>query len=138
MHEDQTLATIKDINSLSKSYVHVRKQVPLDKMPRPNDNFTDEDWGEFYKAGGRPDTAADYGIARPDEIPEEVMSKEVIEGYQELFHKIGLSKKQSDALTAYNNEKTVEAINYQTQQSEMDFNTLSDNLRKNWGMAFDQ
>jgi len=138
LREDKTLPRLKNPWDMARSYVQVRKQVPLDKMPRPNENFSEQDWGEFHKAGGRPDTAGDYNIKRPDEIPEELMPKEIVEGFQELFHKIGLSKKQSDALTAYNNEKTIEAIQDMAQKEEQEGIAVWDAIHKEWGRAFDQ
>ena len=138
LREDKTLPRLKNIWDMGRSYVSVRKQVPLDKMPRPNDNFSEADWNEFYNAGGRPDTPGDYNIQRPEEIPEEMMSKEMIDGYHELFHKIGLSKKQSDALVAYNNENAVNAIKDQAQMQELEGIKLKDNLTVKWGRAYDQ
>jgi hypothetical protein len=139
LHEDKTLPRIKDVESLAKSYIHVRKQVPLDKMARPNENWGDSDWEEFYKAGGRPDTAADYNIKKPDDFPAEIpWDEDLIKGYQDLFHKIGLSKKQSDALIAFNNTTSMEAYQKLQQKQDMDFTTLKDALTKKWGMAYDQ
>ena len=138
LREDKTLPRIKKFWDLSSSYVNVRKQVPLDKMPRPNDNFSEADWDEFYKAGGRPDTAQDYNIKKPEDFPEEYWVQDNADKYQEVFHKLGINKKQSDALVALNNEMTLAAIKDIEQQEEMEFTTLKDNLRKKWGRAFDQ
>jgi len=138
LREDKTLPRIKKFWDLSSSYVNVRKQVPLDKMPRPNDNFSEADWDEFYKAGGRPDTPQDFNIKKPEDFPEEYWVQDNADKYQEVFHKLGISKKQSDALVALNNEMTLAAIKEIEQQEEMEFTTLKDNLRKKWGRAFDQ
>ena len=138
LKEDKTLPRLKNIWDMGRSYVSVRKQVPLDKMPRPNDNWGDEDWSEFHKAGGRPDTSGDFNIKRHEDIPEELMTKEMIDGYQELFHKIGLSKKQSDALVTYNNDLTVKALKNQAQMQELEGIKLKDNLTVKWGRAYDQ
>lgn len=138
LHNDPTLIRFKGIEELSSGHVNVRRQVPMDKMPRPTEHFTDTDWEDFHKAGGKPETAGDYNITRDEKIPEEAMTKQMIEGYQELFHKIGLSKKQSDAISAYNSEQMISQLTTMAQQSEMDFNTLKDGLTKKWGLAFEQ
>ena len=105
LHGDQTLPRIKNVESLAKSYVHVRKQVPLDKIARPTDTFSEDDWNEWHTAGGRPETAKDYQMAKPKDWPEAVpWNEEVIGEYQELFHKIGLSSKQVDEIFKYNNQ----------------------------------
>jgi hypothetical protein len=138
LREDKTLPRIKKFWDLSSSYVNVRKQVPLDKMPRPNDNWGDDDWNEFYEAGGRPATAADFNIKRPEEIPEHAMSDDMINGYQDLFHKIGLSRKQVDAIVKHNNDMTITTIKAIKQQEEEFDAALWDKLHDEWGRAFDQ
>ena len=62
----------------------------------------------------------------------------MIEGYQDLFKKIGISKKQSDAISAYNSEQMISQLTTMAQKSEMDFNILKDGLTKKWGLAFEQ
>lgn len=138
LRESKTLPRIKKFWDLSKSYENVRRQVPLDKMPRPNENFTDADWDEFHKAGGRPDTPGDYNIKMPKDFPEEYWNQDNAEKYQEVFHKLGLSKKQADALVSLNNEMTLATLKGIEQQKEIDFNILKDSLVKKWGRAYDQ
>lgn len=138
LRESQTLPRLKKFWDVAKSYEHVRRQVPLDKIAKPNENFTDSDWEAWYEAGGRPETAADYGIKRPKDYPEELWDEQRSQGYQDLFHKIGLSKAQSDALVAYNNEQTLALKKTLDQQEELNFKTLEDNLHTKWGAAYDQ
>lgn len=138
LREDKSLPRSKSIWEFAKTHVNLRKQVPLDKMARPNDTWGDSDWDEFHKAGGRPDTKEDYSIKRHEEIPEKAMSQEMIDGYQELFHKIGLSKKQSDAISVHNTELMLKEIKDIAQAEEDRTNQVSDGLRKLWGMAYDQ
>jgi len=135
---DESLKTLKSVWDMGKSYVHIRKQVPLDKTALPNDKWGDGEWSEWHKAGGRPDTAADYGIKRHEEIPEEAMTQDSIDGYQELFHKIGLSKKQVDAIGDHNTELMLKQIRDMAQAQEDRNNQTSDGLRKLWGLAYDQ
>ena len=138
LKDDKTLSTMKNVWNLSKSYVHVRKQVPMDKMPRPNENWGDADWQEFYKAGGRPETPKDYNIKRHPDIPEDIMPQDVIDGYQELLHKHGASQKLVDALAEYNNELTLKQIKANA-DAETEHNTrLWDQLHDEWGRAYDQ
>ena len=138
LKDDKTLSTMKNVWNLSKSYVHVRKQVPMDKMPRPNENWGDNDWTEFYKAGGRPETPKDYNIKRHPDIPEDFMPQEVIDGYQELLHKHGASQKLVDALAEYNNDLTLKQITANTKAEEEHNTRLWDQLHDEWGRAYDQ
>jgi hypothetical protein len=138
LKEDKSLSTFKNVWDIGKSYVHVRKQVPLDKMPRPNESWGDGDWDEFYKAGGRPDTAADYNITRAEGIPEEVLPQSVLEGFQDIFFKHGASQQLVDAVTEYNNKLTLQAMQQQKDTIEQEALRMSDALRDKWGKAYDQ
>jgi hypothetical protein len=138
LKEDKSLGTFKNVWDIGKSYVHVRKQVPVDKMPRPNDTWGDGDWDEFYKAGGRPETAADYNIKRHESIPEAAMPKEVIDGFQEIFFKYGASQKLVDAIIKYNNELALKAIQQQKDEIEQRNTQIWDQLHDKWGRAYDQ
>jgi hypothetical protein len=138
LHNDATLKTIPDIDTWAKNHVNLRKQVPMDKMPRPTEHFTDSDWDEYHKAGGRPDTAADYNIKRNEGIPEALRTKEAIDSDQEFYLKAGFSKKQVEALEQYNEDKLLTAIQNSETQKDMDFNALKDGLTKKWGAAYDQ
>lgn len=138
LHEDKTLQQLKNIDNLAKSYVHVRKQVPLDKMAIPNENTTDEEWESWHTAGGRPPTAADFNIARPDDFPEENWNNDIALAAQDLFHKIGLNTKQVAAITEFNNANIMAAIKVQNDAIIANRQEIKDGLFKDWGAAYPQ
>ena len=138
LHEDKTLQTFKNVESLAKSYVHVRKQVPLDKIAIPNENSTDEDWDKWHEAGGRPPTAVDYNLARPDDFPEEVWSDERANKWMERFHKVGLNRKQVKYLFDEHNADILEAIKAQNDAIVANRQEAKDGLFKDWGAAYEQ
>ena len=137
---DQSLNTIKKIWDLSKSYVHVRKQVPVDKMPRPNDRWTEAEWDDFYTIAGRPETPQDYGEYKaPEGWDDTVMPwKQVESDWQETFFKIGLNKKQTDALKAMNDKHTEILNASMTRISEENQHRIHDALQDEWGNAYNQ
>ena len=57
---DKSLAPIKDINSLAKSYIHAQKLVGVEKIPLPNKHATEEDWNVVYDKLGRPKSPEEY------------------------------------------------------------------------------
>ena len=140
LREDKSLSTIKNVFALGRSYVHVRKQVPMDKMPRPNENWGDADWEDFHKAGGRPDTAADYGdLPAPEHWNDKLLPWDKVKSdWQETFHRIGLSKKQADAIREQNDTHDA-AYSLALANAETERNTqLWDRLHDKWGGAYDQ
>jgi hypothetical protein len=62
----------------------------------------------------------------------------MINGFQDLFHKLGLSQKQVDAIVAYNDELTLAKMKTMEQEEEDSSNMVQDQLRKDWGLAYDQ
>jgi len=138
LHEDETLPRFKNVESLAKSYLHVRRQVPLDKMAIPNENSTDEDWEKWHEAGGRPPTAVDYNLKRPDDFPEEYWSDERTNKWMERFHKAGLNHKQVQALFADYNADMLEAIKAQNDAIVANRQEVKDGLFKDWGAAYEQ
>jgi hypothetical protein len=107
-------------------------------MPRPNENWGETEWNEFYEAGGRPKTAKDYNVKIPKDFPADKWDQAKADKYQEMFHKIGLSKKQADQLIAFNNEDVLATLKGMEEQ-ETQFNIdLWDKLHTKWGRAYDQ
>lgn len=138
LHEDKTLQTFKNVEGLAKSYVHVRKQVPLDKIAIPNENTTDAEWDNWHTAGGRPPTAVDYNIARPEDFPEEIWSDERANKWMERFHKAGLNPKQVAYLSGEHNIDILEGIKTQNDAIVANRQEIKDGLYKDWGAAYPQ
>lgn len=138
LHDDKTLETFKNVESLAKSYVHVRKQVPMNKVVIPNEASTDEEWGEFHKAGGRPDTAADYNYVRPEALPEEHWNQDFANAAQEILFKGGASKKLADALLELNVQTTLATLKAKGEAEEAAVKEIEEALYRDWGKAFEQ
>ncbi len=141
LHDNPTLKTAKTVESLATMTVNAQKLVGMDKermLVAPNEASSEEEWSAFHKAGGRPETAADYNFARPEELPEEHYSQELATVAQELMHKLGLSKKQADALFAFNNDTAIAQLKTQSQDDEMAKTAGDDKLHLDWGNSYDQ
>lgn len=138
LRADKTLPRFKSIWEFGRSHLHVRKQVPLDKTPKPSDTFSESDWNEFYDAGGRPPAASDYIVSRNEAIPEELRTEEMVKADQEFYHKVGFSKKQAEALEKYNEDKLLAIVNASNQKEEDEYNRKKDTLTNKWGRAYDQ
>jgi hypothetical protein len=138
LHDDKTLPNFKEVESLAKSYVHVRRQVPLDKMAIPNESSSDEDWEKWHEAGGRPPTAVDYKLARPKDFPEEYWSDERANKWMDRFHKAGLNHKQVKELFEAYNADILEAVKVQNDAIIANREEVKNGLFKDWGAAYEQ
>lgn len=138
LRDNSFLNESKTIQGMARSVVSARSMVGKDKIPIPTEASSEEEWNAFYKVGGKPETAADYNLTRPEDFPEEHYSEDFAKAAQELFHKIHLSKKQSDALFEFNNTFNLQAIKAKVASDEQDSEKLKTGLYSDWGNAYEQ
>ncbi len=141
LHDNPTLKSSKTVESLASQLVNAQKITGMDKdrmVIAPNEASSEDEWAAFHKAGGRPETADDYAFARPEELPEEYYSPDQTKSVQDLMHKLGLSKKQADALFAFNNDFVIAELTKRAQDAELAATKLQDGLYADWGNAFEQ
>lgn len=99
---DASLAAIKDIPSLAKSYVHAQKLVGADKIPAPQKNWTPEQWNEHYERIGRPKDAKEYGFPADFKAPEGIkLDDAALSKARDTFYKAGLTKSQGETILAF-------------------------------------
>jgi len=132
------LNTVNNISTMAKQFVHAQRMIGKDKMAIPNENSPESEWDEFYKIGGRPETPGDYNITKPDDFPDELFSTDLANAAQELFYKLGLSKKQAEGLVEFNNNAALAAFTDHNNALELAQKEVVDGLRAEWGSAYDQ
>ena len=62
LRNDPSLASINDVASLAKGYVHGQKMIGADKIVIPKDDASPDEMNEFYNRLGRPEK---YEITKP-------------------------------------------------------------------------
>jgi len=137
LHEDKALQQLKNVDGLAKSYVMTKRMVGADKIAIPSENTTDEEMEAWHTAGGRPPTAVDYNIAKPEGFPEEHWNNDLALAAQDLFHKIGLNSKQVAAIMEFNNGNVMAAMKVQNDAIVANRQEIKDGLYKDWGAAYD-
>jgi len=135
---EPSIASMKNIKGIVKTFIHAQRMVGRDKIVRPTESSSEEDWNEFYKAGGRPETPTEYGFTKPEDMPDEVWDEDGMKEVMEHFHKLGLSKKQAQAIFEFNTNKINTILKAKVAQEELDTNKLKDGLVSDWGPAYDQ
>ena len=140
--DETSLSTVKDAKVLAKMFVDTKRMVGKNKIAIPTETSPEAEWDEYYKAGGRPDTVADYGLKAPDEVPAEISEmifpKERLSAWQDRFFKGGISKKAADEfINAYAQDMLVDLQNKQ-QDDKMAMDELVSGLAADWGAAYEQ
>ena len=127
------ISSFKDVESLTKSYIHAQGLVGKKGAIVPGEKATPEEWNNFYQQLGVP-TVDKYDLAMPKDykMPEPVVAK-----FKEAFAKNGVLPKQAAAIIETYAQFEGESVKASQAAKEAEFKTASDSLKKEWGDQFD-
>ena len=132
---DPSLADIKDVGGLAKSYIHAQKMVGSDKVALPKEDATPEELDAFYDRLGRP---KEYEFTKA-ELPEGMKLNEDMEkNMKAIMHKSGLTNKQANDLYSGYMKMTSEEFTNQQTAAENQKAEWYKTLQKDLGKAFDE
>lgn len=147
LYDDPTLATIKEVPALAKLAVETRRTLGrygTEKgVLRPKDGAPPEEWDQFHKAMGRPETAEAYEITAPEELPEGFPYSPELEGhFKQWAFEEGLSATQAKNLfnkyLKVNLEQFTAQNEAQTAAFKKDQDAITAKLREAWGDKYDE
>ena len=104
-----------------------------DKM-RGDDGMLTAEGRAIFERLGAPKDAKDYQI----EVPKEYGDANMAESFRKLFHDEGINKSSAEKIVKSWNEYQANAMKTAKEQSELAFKNADQNLRKEWGQAYDQ
>jgi len=91
LKDNASLGKFESFDDLAKSYIEQEKLVGR-KTTIPDSEASDDDWNDFYKNAGRPETVNEYGIEVPDDL-KGARSDAALQA----AHDSGLTKRQAEA-----------------------------------------
>jgi hypothetical protein len=142
LREEKSLNGFKNVNDLAKSFVSTKSMVGKNTMEIPTDASSEIAWDAYYKAGGKPETVADYNLKAPDgfskEEVERLFPKARMESWQERFFKAGISKKTADKFITDYAQDILADLQTMRQAEEQQESELVSGLSTDWGAAYDQ
>lgn len=89
---------VKDTGDALNQLYNLNKVQGVDKMPKPQDTWTDDQWNDHYSSLGRPVEAKDYKIP---EIPADYsdhFNTDRFDAFKDIMHKAGIDQKSADIL----------------------------------------
>ena len=99
----------------------------------PGDDATDEDRSAFYGKLGRPETAEEYTIAKPENLPDGVEYDENVETvFKGVFHEIGLSDQNANALWGKYHEMVTQGHEMEQKAEKEALDTAINSLKDEW------
>jgi hypothetical protein len=138
------LANFKTPADVAKSYVNAqeligRKGVPLpSKEADPLDDTKRKDWDTVYDTLGRPSDPKAYElpeVERPEGFPAD--PPEMVDGFKQFAHKIGLLPHQVKALYQWQHEQGITTYKQSVEQMQQAMQQSEAALRQEYGKAFD-
>ena len=136
---DPSLADIKDVGSMAKSYINGQKLIGKNRISLPDDKATDEEWSSFYSSVGRPEKSAAYQFGERPALPEGLEYDEAFENnFRDLSYKAGLSSTQAKAIYDGYHDYISKKSELEGQSQTAQTDEWVTSLKKEFGKAYDE
>jgi len=134
LKEEPSLAPIKDIGTVFKSYVSGQKLIGGEKLVVPTGALdTPENWDAVYSKLGRPAKPEEYAFEKKG-LPEGLSWNETMEkGFMTQAHALGLSKKQAQGIFNFYNDSVIQEFTTLQEQEAKAKEDASKALREAFG-----
>ena len=133
LREHPSLSPIKDVGNLAKSYINAQQLIGADKLPAPK-NPSEEQLSAIYNYLGKPESADAYEFA----VDGNIITEEVATSYKDVAHKLNLTPQQASGILDYYKGLADSSQQQAGQQMELQREEVENNLKKEWGQAYDQ
>ena len=128
----------KSIADLARDHVNAQGLLGKKGVVVPGENATAQEIEQFWQSlgplHGRPATAKDYGIQKPENLPAgATWDQGIADDFSAKAFEIGLSKRQAQALTEWNNSKAQAARDAQAKALATAKEALDAEIKGSWG-----
>lgn len=133
LRNEPSLAGVKNLTTLAKSYVNAQKMVGKNKISIPGENATDDERNAFFTALGRPATANDYKHDKV-EIPEGYQLDDAqVAAFRETAFNIGLSQEGFEKALAFDLARTKQATEAAIAEYNREYEETMGKLQQQYG-----
>ena len=136
LRDEPSLKMYSDIASMAKSLVHSQKAIGANKIVKPSEHATEEDWKNFFHEVGLPKDVNNYEVKFEDATG--TIKPEFVGKFKEQAFKNGVMPKQAQALLDWFVGTNTEQANNLVQQGKLAQEQTISELKKTWGEAYDK
>jgi len=129
---DPAMKTVVSVEGLAKSFVHGQKMIGADKIVIPGKHATEEDWHNFYRKTGKPDTVEGYELKTVENV-----DKDMFGAFKKASFDLHMSGSQAQGIMNWFNEFSQSLVTQQATSVKEENEKGLDALRKEWGPGFD-
>lgn len=119
---------------LAKSYVHTKKKVGEKGIQVPTEQSPQQEWDEYFEKVGWSPEIEGYDLKAPEGSQ---LTEESLESFKKLFHENRVPKAQAQKILESIDQTTKTSLDSQTEKLQSEINEGVENLKKEWGEAFD-
>lgn len=129
--------TISNVKAAMKQLGHQDKLIGADKIVKPTEKSSPEEWEEYYKAGGRPEGPDKYQLQVPEGLTE-YYDEDLVKEARTIFHRIGLNQKQADVLWEFEKKRLEAGVKQLAEQQDQAKQEAEKTLHERWGNAYEE
>ena len=134
LRQEPSLRNFTDPAALAKSYVHAQRMIGADKIALPGKSATDDEWRAVYQRLGAPNDPANYEIS----VETQILGQEGLTNFKNAAFRAGLNDRQASTVAEFMETTLSSAQEQFQQQADEARYTGEQELRKEWGQAFEQ
>jgi len=134
LKNEASLGVYKDVGSLAKSLVNAQKMIGKDKIVKPTENSSPEEWKAAMHALGVPEDVNKYDLGLTPEKAK--VDKEFLEQFKVSAHSLGILPKQATKLVEWFGDINEKAMKAEFDKYDGMIKKGLDNLKAEWGDAY--
>lgn len=131
---EASLREVGNIKDMAKMYVKGQRHIGADKIALPGQNASDNDWSEFFSAVGKPKTSQDYPYKRPEGVPEDKRTDDLLNDAREKAHAMNWTTWQWKQYMKAEDARFIDDAKTQASTDETEAANAHKVLDKEWGM----
>jgi hypothetical protein len=132
---DSSLQAIGDLPNLVKSYVNAQKLIGKDKVVIPDQYASDDDRRAFLHKLGLPHEQGEYKVGLNED--EARVTKEFVDNFSNKAYELGIMPANAQELLNWYDKTLGDTQVSDAAQYEDDVNSTRDELRQEYGQAYD-
>lgn len=126
---------IKDPSDAITQLYNAQKMMGSEKIEKPQESWTEDQWTAHYRALGAPESAENYNIETPEALAG-IVTEDQVTASKELYQKAGLTQQQVDILNSGSNEFAVQRHQAMEEARQSKIDADMRNLQVEWGDDF--
>jgi len=128
-----SIKSFTNVNDMAKTLIHAQRMIGADKIALPGKSATDDEWRAIYQKLGAPSDPKNYEIGKTEILGDAELSE-----FRNAAFQAGLNNRQAETVAKFMDQTLGQArAQFEQQADEARYNGEQE-LRREWGQAFDQ